>query len=73
MRTLGSQQEGALLSASAVPDCQKRNRFRALLENVPLAELTYLVFTRMPGESYRMRLGSLLFVCLLSANNSLVC
>ena len=33
------------------------------LENVPLVEFIYLVFTRMPGESYRRRLGSLL-LCL---------
>ena len=31
-----------------------------LFENVPLVELMYLVFTRMPGESYRRRLRSLL-------------
>ena len=27
---------------------------------LPLVEFTYLVFTRMPGESYRRRLRSLL-------------
>ena len=27
---------------------------------VPLVEFMYLVFTRMPGESYRRRIGSLL-------------
>ena len=32
-------------------------------EDVPLVELTYFVFTRMPGDSYRRRLGSLL-LCL---------
>ena len=32
-------------------------------EAVPLVELMYLVFTRMPGESYCTRLGSLL-LCL---------
>ena len=31
-----------------------------LLEDVPLVEFMYLVFTRMPGESYRRRLWSLL-------------
>ena len=29
-------------------------------EDVPLVEFMYLVFTRMPSESYRRRLGSLL-------------
>ena len=28
-------------------------------EDVPLVEFMYLVFTRMPGESYHMRLRSL--------------
>ena len=33
-------------------------------EDVPLVKLMYLVFTRMPGESYRGRLRSLLlYVC----------
>ena len=30
------------------------------IEDVPLVESMYLAFTCMPGESYRMRLGSLL-------------
>ena len=30
--------------------------------DVPLAEFMYLVFTRMPGESYRWRLRSLLYL-----------
>ena len=34
-----------------------------MLEAVPLVEFMYLVFTRMPGESYRRRLWSL-FLCL---------
>ena len=34
-----------------------------LFEDVPLVEFMYLVFTRMPGESYRWRLRSLL-LCL---------
>ena len=37
--------------------------WRSNLEDVPLGEFMYLVFTRMPGESYRRRLRSLL-VCL---------
>ena len=32
-------------------------------EDVPVVEFMYLVFTRMPGESYRMRLRSLLLCC----------
>ena len=28
--------------------------------DVPLVEFVYLVFTRMPGENYRRRLGCLL-------------
>ena len=31
-----------------------------IVNDVPLVEFTYLVVTRMPGESYRRRLGSLL-------------
>ena len=27
--------------------------YQAILSDVPLVELMYLVFTRMPGESYR--------------------
>ena len=45
-------------------------------EDVPLVEFMYLVFTRMPGESYRRRLRSLL-LCLCyvfwALVNSLVC
>ena len=34
------------------------------LEDVPLVEFMYLVFTRMPGESYRRQLRSLLlYLC----------
>ena len=34
------------------------------VKDVPLVEITYLVFTRMPGESYRGRLRSLLlYLC----------
>ena len=32
-------------------------------EDVPLVEFMYFVFTRMPGESYRRRLRSLLYLC----------
>ena len=31
-------------------------------EDAPLVEFMYLVFTRMPGESYSRRVRSLLFV-----------
>ena len=35
-----------------------------ILEDVPLVEFMYLVFTRIPGESYRRRLRSmLLYLC----------
>ena len=46
------------------------------IEAVPLVELKYLVFTRMPGESYRRRLRSLLlyyFVFCISSANELPC
>ena len=32
-------------------------------EDVPLVVYIYLVFTRMPGESYRRHLRSLVFTC----------
>ena len=36
----------------------------SVIEDVPLVEFMYLVFTRMPGESYRRRLGPLLlYLC----------
>ena len=44
----------------------------ALLEDVSLVESMYLVFTRMPGETYHGQLGSLLlylcYICILSTN-----
>ena len=43
-----------------------------LCEDVPLLEFVYLVFTtRMPGESYRRRLGSLL-LCLCDVFRALI-
>ena len=45
-------------------------------EGVPLVEFMYFVFTRLPGESYRKRLGSLLlYLCYVfrALINSLVC
>ena len=49
---------------------------RELNNDVPLVEFMYLVFTRMPGESYRGRLTSLLlYLCYVfrALINSLVC
>ena len=42
---------------------------------LPLLEFMYLVFTRMPGESSRRRIGSLLYLCdvFRALINSLVC
>ena len=48
----------------------------SLFEDVPLVEFMYLVFTRMPGESYRRRLRSLLLhLCYVirALINSIVC
>ena len=44
-------------------------------EDVTLVEFMYLVFTRIPVESYRRRLGSLLGLCdvFRALINSLVC
>ena len=39
--------------------------------DVPLEEFMYLVFTRMPGESYRRRLRSLL-LCLCDVFRALI-
>ena len=46
-----------------------------MIEDVPLMELMYLVFTRMPGESYRRRLRSYLYLCCVfrALITSLVC
>ena len=33
------------------------------VEDVPLVEFMYFIFTRMSGESYRRRLRSLLCLC----------
>ena len=41
----------------------RASRHHLVCTNVPLAEFMYLVFTRMPGESYRRRLRSLLCTC----------
>ena len=47
-----------------------------MVEDIPLVEFMYLVFTRMPGKSYRRRLRSLLlYLCdvFRALINSLVC
>ena len=41
------------------------------IEDVPSVEFVYLVFTRMPGESYRKRFRSLL-LCPLSVQRPFV-
>ena len=50
---------------------------RALVpfQDVPLVEFVCLVFIGMPDESYRRRLGSLLYLCdvFLTLINSLMC
>ena len=61
---------------SARETSHKHNNNDKCAEDVPLVEFIYLVFTRMPGESYRKQLLSLLF-CLCdifqALINSLVC
>ena len=47
--------------------------FRNSLEDVPLVEFMYLVFTRMPGESYRRRLRSVVVFVLLISSACVVC
>ena len=46
-------------------------RFGLSFEDVPLGEFMYLVFTRMPGESCRRRLRSLLS-CLCDVFRALI-
>ena len=48
----------------------------SFFEDVPLVEFMYHVFTRMPGESYRRRIRSLLlslYYVLRALVNSLLC
>ena len=48
----------------------------SFFEAVPLVEFMYFIFTRMPGESYRRRLRSLLlYLCYVfrALINSRVC
>ena len=58
---------------SVVPYPKKTRKKKS--HNVTLVEFMYLVFTRMPGESYRRRLRSLLYLCyvFLTLINYLVC
>ena len=64
------------LLAVANVSISRRLNTKGNYEDVPLVEFMYLVFTRMPGESYLRRLRSLL-LCLcdvfLALINSLVC
>ena len=50
-------------------------RYILCISGVPVVEFMYLVFTRMPVESYRRRLRSLLYLCyvFLVLINSFVC
>ena len=59
-------QDGHLDSHTALEMC---------FEDVPMVEFMYLVFTRMPGESYRRRSRFLLCLCdvFRALINSLVC
>ena len=53
-----------------------QTRILLFLEDILLAEFMYLVFTHMPGNSYRRRLRSLLlYLCYAfrALINSLVC
>ena len=53
-------QFGGLWKRQNNPACTESVRVFHIIEDVPLVEFIYLVFTRMPGESYRRRLKSLL-------------
>ena len=62
----------------AVDSIENRRQIEkvCLSEDVSLVKFVYLVFTRMPGESYRRRLRSLLLhLCYVfrALINSLVC
>ena len=63
-----------MLGRETCPDKNKGKTTK--IEDVPLVEfIMYLVFTRMPGERYRRRLRSLLYLCdvFRALINSLVC
>ena len=77
IRVLNLKQNGARSARADPPDPPE---VHPRLEDVSLVEFMYLVFTRLPDESYRRRLRSLLFYygCLLFVTyfeliNSLVC
>ena len=54
-------QELALLTVKGTTEKEARPEWTIhLIEDTPLVEFMYLVFTRMPGVSNRRRLGSLL-------------
>ena len=69
---VGEVEDGVNVSRSLLGKCCCCCCF----EDVPPVEFMYLVFTRMPGESYRRRLRSLLlYLCYVfrALINSLVC
>ena len=74
IRVLNLKQNEARSARADPPDVHRH------LEDVSLVEFMYLVFTRLPHESYRRRLrsllfyfGYLLFVTYFELINSLVC
>ena len=52
-----------VLNKSKQNEAQSARAESTQKKNVLLVEFMYLVFTRMPGESYRRRLRSLLYLC----------
>ena len=59
----------------ALPNYKKEKKKRKKEEDASVVEIMYLVFTRMPGESYRRQLMSLLYCVKLriSSANYLPC
>ena len=49
---------------------EKKKKKEKRKKDVPLAQFMYLEFTRMPGESYRRRLRSLLCLCYVFPNGT---
>ena len=68
--TLEVRQMYTSLVGSALVMLKKKH-----FEDIPLVEFMYLVFTCMPGESYRRQLRSVLYLCYIfqALINSLVC
>ena len=80
--TISKETRYADLSPKVFRDFKQNNHYMHIYEtkrgpeDVPLVEFLYLVFTRMPGESYRRRLRSLLlYLCYVfrALINSLAC